>query len=143
MEHVENSTKRGRGRPRKDDLKKYSHMFRLNEKDSHRLIRMYKESKAKSMSKFLADKILNHRMKVIEVNKSAIDFVMLLTHFFAQYRAVKNNYNQLFALLVKNLGQKKARKFIKIIEQPTLEFIQTMKEIENIAIKLKEQCLPK
>lgn len=62
MDHVK---KRGRGRPSKYDSKKYSHMFRLNETDSYRLIRMYKKSKAKSMSQFLADKILNYRMKII------------------------------------------------------------------------------
>lgn len=143
MEHVEESKKRRRGRPRKEEVKKHGHMFRLNEADSEHLLHIYKASEAKSMSQFLADKILNHSLKVIEIDKSAIDFVMLLTQFYAQFRRVKNNYNQLFALLVRELGEPKARQMIKLLEQPTLDFIQSMKEIEQITTKLREQCLPK
>lgn len=140
MDHVE---KRGRGRPRKEDVKKHSHMFRLNETDNRQLLRMYKQSEARSMSQFLADKILNHQMKIIEINKSAIDFVMLLTQFFGQMKGIKNNYNQLFNLLVREMGEDKARKMLKIIEQPTLDFIRQWKELESIISNLRERWLPK
>lgn len=140
MEHVE---KQGRGRPEKEDIKKHSHMFRLNETDSLRLQQMYKASEAKLMSQFLAKKILNHEIKIIRIDKSTIDFVMLLTQFYSQFRGVKNNYNQLFTLLVRELGETKARQMIKLLERPTLDFIELMKEIEQITAKLREQCLPK
>lgn len=135
--------KRGRGRPKKEDVKKYSHMFRLNETDSRLLLRMYKQSKARSMSQFLADKILNHQIKIIEINKSAIDFVMLLTQFFVQMKGIKNNYNQLFSVLVKQMGEDKARKMLRIVEQPTLDFIRSWQELEKIAQQLRERWLPK
>lgn len=140
MEHVE---KQGRGRLEKEDIKKHSHMFRLNETDSLRLQQMYKASEAKLMSQFLAKKILNHEIKIIRIDKSTIDFVMLLTQFYSQFRGVKNNYNQLFTLLVRELGETKARQMIKLLERPTLDFIELMEEIEQITAKLREQCLPK
>lgn len=140
MDHV---VKRGRGRPKKEDVKKHSHMFRLNERDSLYLLRMYKLSEARSMSQFLADKILNHQMKIVEINKSAIDLVMLLTQFFGQMKGIKNNYNQLFNLLVREMGEDKARKMLKIIEQPTLDFIRQWKELESIISNLRERWLPK
>lgn len=143
MEHVEESKKRRHGRPRKEEVKKHSHMFRLNERDSQRLQHMYKASEAKSMSQFLVDKVLNHEIKIIRIDKSTIDFVMLLTQFYSQFRGVKNNYNQLFTLLARELGETKARQMIKLLEQPTLDFIQSMKEIEQITAKLREECLPK
>lgn len=118
-------------------------MFRLNETDSLRLQQMYKASEAKLMSQFLAKKILNHEIKIIRIDKSTIDFVMLLTQFYSQFRGVKNNYNQLFTLLVRELGETKARQMIKLLERPTLDFIELMKEIEQITAKLREQCLPK
>lgn len=136
MDHV---MKRGRGRPKKEDVKKHSHMFRLNEMDSKQLLRMYKQSEARSMSQFLADKILNNQMKIIEINKSAIDFVMLLSQFFGQMKGIKNNYNQLFNLLVREMGEDKARKMLKIIERPTLDFIRQWKELESIISKLREK----
>lgn len=119
MEHVE---KQGRGRPEKEDIKKHSHMFRLNETDSLRLQQMYKASEAKLMSQFLAKKILNHEIKIIRIDKSTIDFVMLLTQFYSQFRGVKNNYNQLFTLLVRELGETKARQMIKLLarDQPLI-----------------------
>lgn len=143
MEHVEESKKRGRGRPRKDDIKKYSLMIRLNDKDNDRFMTMYKQSKARSVSQFIADKVLNHQLKIIEINKSALDFVMLLTQFFAQMRGIKNNYNQLFTFLVKKMGEDKARKILRIIEQSTLDFIHLWKELEIITQHLRDKWLPK
>ncbi|WP_163273464.1 hypothetical protein [Dysgonomonas sp. 511] len=146
MEHINNgeqAPKRKRGRPRKDDIKKYRHMIRLTDKENQRFLSMFNQSGMRSKSRFIANCVQNHKLKIIEINKSTIDFVMLLTQFFTQYRSIKNNYNQLFVALVKNLGEDKARFMMKIVEKSTLEFIQTMKEFENIVIKLKEKCLPK
>ncbi|PXV60114.1 hypothetical protein CLV62_13134 [Dysgonomonas alginatilytica] len=135
--------KRGRGRPKKDHCLKYRYMFRLNDSENEKFLEMYKQSKMKSKSSFVVDRVLNNQLKIIQINKSTIDFVMLLTQFFAQFRAIKNNYNQLFTTLVRNLGEDKARYMLKIVEKSTLEFIQSKLEIEELATKLKEQCLPK
>ncbi len=143
VENGEQAPKRKRGRPKKDDILKYRYMVRFNDQDNQRFLNLFKQSGLKSKSKFIANCVLNRKLKIIEINKSAIDFVMLLTQFFAQFRGIKNNYNQLFTALVKNLGEDKARKFIKILENPTLDFIRTMKEIESIITKLRGRCLPK
>lgn len=135
--------KRKRGRPKKDDTLKYRFMIRFNNRENEKFLTLFKQSGIKSKSRFIADCVLNRKLKVIEINKSAIDFVMLLTQFFTQFRGVKNNYNQLFTALVKNLGEEKARKFIKILENPTLEFIRMMREFEELTTKLREKCLPK
>jgi len=130
---------RGRGCPKKEDVKKFRHMIRLNDKENRRFLAMYRQSGFKSKSRFIAEKVLNHQLKIIEINKSAIDFVMLLSQLFVQYRGVKNNYNRLFSALVNHLGEEKARKLLKIVENPTLDFIQTMKEIEQITTKLRNE----
>lgn len=140
MKHVEN---RGRGRPKKVDIQKYQHMFRLNKTDSKRLIAMYNRSKAKSISRFLADRILNHPIKIIKINKSAIDFVIQLSEFFVDIRGIKTNYNQLSSLLKRELGEEKARFALKILEKPTIDFIQSCKELEVITQNLRQRCLPK
>lgn len=135
--------KRGRGRPKKDDILKYRYMVRFNDADNKRFLAMYKQSGMRSISKFIADSVLNNQLKIIQIDKSMIDFVMLLTQLFAQFRAIKNNYNQLFTTLVRNLGEDKARYMLKIVEKSTLEFIQSKLEIEELIAKLKEQCLPR
>lgn len=135
----ENEKKRERGRPTKEDVKSYRHMFRLNDADSRRLLVMYKQSGKKSMSGFLAEKVLNHKPEVIEINKSVIDFIMLLTGFFVQFKGIKNNYNQCFAVLTRNFGEEKARFMMKILDKSTLDFIQTTKDFEEMVTKLREQ----
>lgn len=140
MEHIE---KRGRGRPKKNDIKKYRCMIRFSQKDNDRFMSMYKQSKARSISQFVVDKVLNHPLKIVEINKTAIDFVMQLSQFFIQMRGIRNNYNQLFSVLVKEMGEVKARKMLKIIEQPTLDFIRSWQELESTTQKLREKWLPK
>lgn len=135
--------KKKRGRKPKANRQVHRCMFRLNNKDHERFLAMYECSGMRSYSAFITDCVLNKPLKIIEVNKSTIDFVMLLSSFFAQFRAVKNNYNQVFHALIRNFGEPEARQMMKIVEQPTLQFGLLKKEIEEITIKLRELCLPK
>ncbi|GHV48621.1 hypothetical protein FACS1894181_04870 [Bacteroidia bacterium] len=148
MKHVEagksgGSEKKKRGRKPKADPQKFRYMFRLNDRDYKRLLSIYEHSGKRSMSAFLADCVLNKPLKVIEVNKTAIDFVMLLSSFFKQFRAVKNNFNQMYSALVHNFGKQKALEMIQIVAQSTREFGLLRNEIEKTTAKFRESCLPK
>jgi hypothetical protein len=107
-----NVEKKKRGRKPKADPQKFRYMFRLNSKDHKRFLLMFEKSGKRSYSAFIAGCVLNRPLKVIEINKSLIDFVMLLSSFFVQFRAVKNNFNQAYRSLVKNFGEEKALKMI-------------------------------
>ncbi|MDH6306720.1 hypothetical protein M2463_003464 [Parabacteroides sp. PH5-13] len=146
MEHVDNGARRlkkKRGRKPKADKQTYRHMIRLNNKDNERFLSLYHKSGHKSKSRFIADCILNNPVKIVPINKSAMDFAMLLSQFFAQFRAVKTNYNQVFQVLVRNLGEEKARSMMKIIEKPTLDFVLMKAQIEDLYTQIRERCLPK
>jgi hypothetical protein len=135
--------KKKRGRRPKADPQKFRCMFRLNDKDHKRFLQMFEHSGKRSMSAFLADCILNKPMKVVEINKSVIDFVMLLSSFFVQFRAVKNNFNQAYHSLVLHFGEQKALEMIQIVAQSTREFGILKRDFEEYVTKLKEQCLPR
>jgi hypothetical protein len=137
------SEKKKRGRKPKTDAQKHRYMFRLNSKDSKRFVQMFERSGKPSYSAFIADCILNRPLKVVEINKSTIDFVMLLSSFFAQFRAVKNNFNQMYGALVRNFGEQKALEMIQIIAPSTRKFGLLKKDFEEYVTKLKERCLPK
>ncbi|MDR0507155.1 MAG: hypothetical protein LBH32_10135 [Dysgonamonadaceae bacterium] len=141
--NIENVEKKKRGRKPKADPQKFRYMFRLNDKDYKRLLAMYERSGKRSMSAFLTDCVLNKPLKIIEVNKTAIDFVMLLSSFFTQFRAVKNNFNQMYSALVKNFGEKKALEMIQVVAQSTREFGLLKKKIEETIVELRGLCLPK
>jgi len=146
MEHVNNGAgrlKKKRGRKPKMDKLIYRHMIRLNNKDNERFLSLFHKSGHNSKSRFIADCVLNNPVKIVSIDKSAMDFVMLLSQFFAQFRAIKTNYNQVFAILVRHLGEEKARSMMKIIEKPTLDFVLMKAQIEDLYTQIRERCLPK
>jgi hypothetical protein len=135
--------KKKRGRKTKANPQVHRHMIRMNGKDRERFLQMYERSGKPSYAAFIADCVLNRPLKVIEVNKTAIDFTMLLSNFFTQFRAIKNNFNQAYRSLAVNFGEEKALKMIGIIANSTREFGLLQKEIEKITIRFRELCLPK
>jgi len=138
-----NNEKRKRGRKPKANPKTHRLMIRLNDKDRKQFLQMFERSEKPSYSAFIADCILNRPLKVVEINKSVIDFVMLLSNFFAQFRAIKNNFNQVYRSLALNFGEQKALKMIRIVAQSTREFGLQKQKIEEITTKFRELCLPK
>jgi hypothetical protein len=146
MEHVNDGAerlKKKRGQKPKADKQLYRYMIHLNNKDNGKFLSLFQQSGARSKSRFIADCILNNPRKIIQINKSAIDFAMQLSQFFAQFRAIKTNYNQAFQTLVRNLGEEKARSMMKIIEKPTIDFILIRNQIEDLYTQIREKCLPK
>jgi hypothetical protein len=141
--NIKNVEKKKRGRKPKAEPQIHSLMIRLNSKDRERFLQMYERSGKASYSAFIADCVLNKPLKIVEVNKTAIDFVILLSSCFKQFRAVKNNFNQAYHSLVKNFGEQKALEMIAIVAQSTREFGLLKKEIEETTMKFRESCLPK
>lgn len=146
MKHDENGAgrlKKKKGRKPKADKQTYRHMIRLNNKDNERFLSLFHKSGHKSKSQFIVDCVLNNPVKIVSIDKSAMDFAMLLSQFFAQFRVIKTNYNQSFQVLIRNLGEEKARSMMKIIEKPTQDFILLKSRIEDLYTQIKERCLPK
>ncbi|GHT77545.1 hypothetical protein FACS189463_3760 [Bacteroidia bacterium] len=141
--NIENVEKKKRGRKPKAEPQIHRLWIRLNDKDRERFLAMYKRSGKPSYSAFIADCVLNKPLRIVEINKSTIDFVMLLSSFFKQFRAVKNNFNQAYYSLVKNFGEQKALEMIQIVAQSTREFGFLRNEIKKTTMKLRESCLPK
>ncbi|KAA6319339.1 hypothetical protein EZS27_030755, partial [termite gut metagenome] len=132
-----------RGRKPKADRQEHRYMVRLNEADNKRFLSMYKRSRKRSISAFITDCVLNNPVKIVTVDKSVLDYVMLLSGFFEQFRAIKTNYNQVFYVLIRNFGEQKVRFMMKIVEESTLQFGLLKREIEEITTKFRKSCLPK
>ncbi|KAA6337766.1 hypothetical protein EZS27_014169 [termite gut metagenome] len=132
-----------RGRKPKADKQEYRYMVRLNEAENKRFLSLYRQSGKRSMSRFMADCVLNKQPKVVFINKTLIDYTILLSCFHAQFRGIKNNYNQVFHALIRNFGEQKACSMMKILEQSTLQFGLLKREIEERITKFRELCLPR
>ncbi|MCL2651669.1 MAG: hypothetical protein FWD60_11695 [Candidatus Azobacteroides sp.] len=132
--------KKKRGRKPKANPQVYRYCFRMNKTDYERFLQMYKRSGMKSYSAFIVDCVLNCKPKIVEINKSVIDFVILLSSFFAQFRAIANNYNQVNSVVYSNVKAEIAQQMMVNLVKATIEFKTTAQKIEEHVIKLRALC---
>jgi hypothetical protein len=141
--NIGNVEKKKRGCKPKANPQVHRLMIRLNNTDMERFLSMYRRSGKRSYSAFIADCVLNKSHKVIEINKTAIDFTILLSSFFVQFRAAKNNFNQVYTSLTEHFGKQKAVEMIRVVTDSTVRFRELKNEIEAITLRFREKCLPK
>jgi hypothetical protein len=135
--------KKKRGRKPKANPQIYRYCFRMNSADSKRLLAMYKRSGMKSQSAFITDRVLNCKPKIVEIDKLAIDYVIVLSSFFAQFRAIANNYNQVNKVVYSNVKAEIARQMMANLVKATIEFKEMSQKIEEQVNRLRALCLPK
>lgn len=148
MKHVEagtsgNKEMKKRGRKPKTNPQIHRLMIRLNDADRERFLAMYRRSGKRSYSAFIADCVLNKPLKIIEINKSAIDFTMLLSSFFAQFRVIGNNYNQVNRFIYSRYDKETAKEMMSGVVKATIDFIIVAKKMEEQINRFREICLPK
>jgi len=67
--------------------------FNLNDVDYARFLALYETSGLPDRARFITSCIFNRELKVVKIDKAAMDYYMRLTTFHAQFRAVGVNYN--------------------------------------------------
>ncbi len=123
--------KRKAGRPRKANKKIHRVAVRFTEEENICFLTLFERSGKKSCSEFLANKVLNTPMKIIHYNKTLHDFVVKLSSFPAQVKAIGNNYNQVIECLFKHLDEKKARRLLYPLEMATIELVKANHELKQ------------
>ena len=71
-----NTEKKKRGHKPKANPQKFHYMFRLNDKDCKQFLQMFEKPEKSGYTAFITDCVLNRPLKIIEVNKTAIDFTI-------------------------------------------------------------------
>ena len=84
---------------------------------------------------------LNNR--AVKVDKSAVEYCARLTEFYAQFRAVAVNYNQVVKALHSNFSEKKALAFLYKLEKATTELAVLNRQVIDLTNECKELWLPK
>lgn len=143
----ENEEKRLRkskaGRKRLADPAIHKHYIYLNERDQIKLDTLFHLSRFNYCSHFIRDRVLNHPLKVIEIDKPLLDYTMKLSQFRRQFRGIGTNYNQLLLLLKEQLGERKALAFLYKLEKVTIDFLNGYKILEVYINKFEERWLQK
>jgi len=133
--------KKKRGRKPKANPQVHRWCFRMNNAERKRFLQLFERSGMKSYSAFITDRVRNCKPKIVEIDKSAIDFVMLLSSFFAQFRAIANNYNQVLKHITTTFPGKKGLAFMYRLENATKELVISNHKIIKLYDDLKAKII--
>lgn len=138
-----NKQKRRAGRKPKESPAIYRHDIRLNSIDSCRFETLFELSGYKYRGHFIRDKVLNSPLRIIERNKSEMDFIIKLSQFRGLFSRIGNNYNQLLRLLKEQLGERKALAYLYKLEKATIQLVILQRTIDEFTNKMEEKWLQK
>jgi hypothetical protein len=131
------------GRPIKADPYRHHHTVVLNDRDNAKFLSLFEESGLKDKSHFIAACIFNHPLKVVKLDKAAMDYYMRLTTFHSQFRAIGVNYNQVVRAIKATFTEKKALAFLYKLEKATMELVVLNEKIMNLTKEFEEKWLQK
>lgn len=122
--------KRGKGgRNPKPDPATECVMVRFNAKEYTRFLTMFEQSGVLAKAVFIKARVFGDTFRVIKTDRAALEYVAKLTTFYAQFRAVGVNYNQVVKELHIHFSEKKALAFLFKLEKATMELVQIGQQI--------------
>lgn len=143
-ENEKTPRRRGKGgRTPKNDPASFRYSVNFTAIEHARFLSMYEESGVQSKARFIAARVFGDEFRVVKTDRSAMEYVTKLTSFFAQFRAVGVNYNQVVKELHSNFSEKKALALLYKLENVTKELVETAKKIEQLSEEFKSKWLPK
>jgi hypothetical protein len=138
-EEIKLPQRRKVGRTPKSDPAIFRYAISLTEVENAAFLGRFDESGMTVKAYFITTCIFNKHLKVIELDKAAIDYYMRLTTFYSQFRAIGVNYNQVVKSLKSSFPEKKALVMLAKLEIVTIELVKLNRQIMNLTEKLEEK----
>ena len=129
------------GRPPKIDPCRHRYSFNLNDKDNAIFLSLYEQSGLSDKARFITSCIFNRQLKVVKIDKSAMDYYMRLTTFYGQFRAIGVNYNQVVKALKAVFTEKKALAFLYKLEKATRDLVEINQKIIALTEEFEQKYL--
>ncbi|WP_407846124.1 conjugal transfer protein MobA [Chryseobacterium sp. KCF3-3] len=131
------------GRKPKIDPCIHRYVFRLNDKDNNKFLSLFEASGMDNKAQFITSLLFSKEIKTVKIDKGTVDFYMRLTSFYAQFRAVGVNYNQVVKLLYTHFTEKKAAAFLYRLEKNTAELAVLCRGIIELTDEFNNRSLKK
>jgi hypothetical protein len=135
------ATLKAGGRPPKKDKCNYRYSFNLNEADNALFLSRFEASGLKDKAHFVTACIFERQLKVVKIDKAAMDYYMRLTTFHSQFRAVGVNYNQITKAVKATFTAKKALAFLYKLEQATRDLVAINQKIIDLTDEFEHKYL--
>ena len=133
--------RKGVGRKPKLDPAIHRYAVRLTSEENGHFDIQFQKSGFKERSKFLKALIFEREVKVVKLDKAAMDYYIRLTNFYHQFQAIGNNYNQTVRAVKTNFGDKRAFALVAKLEKATLELVVLSKQIIALTREFEERHL--
>ena len=131
--------KRPIGRNKKINPTSFRYVFRLNEEENNQFLSLFEQSGMKIKAHFITSLLFNREIKVVKIDKSALDYYTKLTELYVQFRSVGVNYNQIVKILYRNFSEKKAAAYLYKLEKETTQMIAICKQILELSQQIEQK----
>ena len=131
------------GRKPKLNPSTHRHVFRLNDEENAKLLSLYEASGMHNKAKFIISLLLEREIKVVKIDMQAMEYYTQLTKFYAIFRSVGVNYNQVIKILYRNFSERKAAAYLFRLEKQTIEMAALCNKIIELAKLFESQYLNK
>jgi hypothetical protein len=129
------------GRKPKADPCRHRLAINLNDADFAKFLSFFEQSGLQDRAHFITACIFERQLKVVKIDKAAMDYYMRLTTFYAQFRAIGNNYNQATKALKSTFTEKKALAFLYKLEKATMELVAINQKIIDLTAEFERKHL--
>ena len=138
-ENKNRKARKGVGRKSKSDPAVYRYGIKFNSRENAQFELSFQKSGMAYRARFIKSVLLNKEIKVVRIDKAAMDYYVRLTNFYHQFQAVGNNYNQAVKAIKTNFGEKRAYALL-LEKEPHLTNVEVKMRLKNCARNLN---LPK
>jgi len=143
-EEKKTSRNRGKGgRPQEDDPATNCVMVRFTNVENAQFLTLFKQSGMHAKALFIKARVFDQTFRVVKTDRAALEYVTKLTSFYAQYRALGVNYNQVVKELHSHFSEKKTLALLYRLESITKELVVLSEQIVNLSQDFKEKFMMK
>ena len=132
-ENSKRRTRRSTGRKPKTDPAVFRYGIKLTSEENGNFELLFEKSGMKQRARFIKAMIFGREMKVVRIDKVAMDYYIRLTNFYHQtVKAVKSNF-----------GEKRAFALLRNLEKATIDLVVLSKRIIMLTREFEEEYLIK
>ncbi|MBL7965435.1 MAG: MobA protein [Prolixibacteraceae bacterium] len=129
------------GRPQEDDPATNCVMVRFNNVEYVRFLTLFEQSGMGAKALFVKARVFDQTFRVVKTDRAALEYATKLTSFYAQYRAIGVNYNQVVKELHSHFSEKKTLALLYKLESITKELVVLSEQIVRLSQEFQRKFL--
>ncbi|WP_373809567.1 conjugal transfer protein MobA [Porphyromonas loveana] len=141
---VEKRPKRGKGgRTPKNNPANCRYSVNFTAVEHARFLTLFEQSGVQSKARFIAARVFGEEFRVVKYDRSAMEYATKLSSFYAQFRSVGVNYNQVVKELHSHFSEKKTLALLYKLEKATVDLAEIGKRVLELSEEFKREWLQK